>query len=130
MIEQLQKNQLPLTEGLDKNRLAITQGFDKMDDVKKWDLLQLPGYEANEYDDDDDDDDDGESYMIDPKDIETKVKTKRKDYFKILGSKYVPGDPEEIINTDLRNIAYKLKDFNYKCDKDKNMIKLIEEKPE
>ena len=53
MIEQLQKNQLALTEGLDKNRLAITQGFDKMDEVKKWDLQQLPGYEAIEDDDDD-----------------------------------------------------------------------------
>ena len=48
MVKQLQENQLALTEGLDKNRLAITQGFDKMDDVKKWDLLQLPGYEAVE----------------------------------------------------------------------------------
>ena len=43
-IKQLQENQLALTEGLDKNRLAITQGFDKMDEVKKWDLQQLPGY--------------------------------------------------------------------------------------
>ena len=50
MIKQLQENQLALTEGLDKNRLAITQGFDKMDEVKKWDLQQLPGYEAIEYD--------------------------------------------------------------------------------
>ena len=48
LIEQLQKNQLALTEGLDKNRLAITQGFDKMDEIKKWDLQQLPGYEAIE----------------------------------------------------------------------------------
>ena len=48
MIEQLQKNQKALTEGLDKNRLAITSGFDKMDEVKKWDLQQLPGYEAIE----------------------------------------------------------------------------------
>ena len=48
MIKQLQENQLALTQGLDKNRLAITQGFDKMDDVKKWDLQQLPGYEAIE----------------------------------------------------------------------------------
>ena len=49
LIEQLQKNQLALTEGLDKNRLAITSGFDKMDEVKKSDLLQLPGYEAIEH---------------------------------------------------------------------------------
>ena len=48
MIKQLQENQLALTEGLDKNRLSITQGFDKMDEVKKWDLQQLPGYEAIE----------------------------------------------------------------------------------
>ena len=38
-----------MTEGLDKNRLAITSGFDKMDEVKKSDLLQLPGYEAIEH---------------------------------------------------------------------------------
>ena len=48
LIEQLQNNQLALTEGLNKNRLAITSGFDKMDEVKKWDLQQLPGYEAIE----------------------------------------------------------------------------------
>ena len=48
LIKQLPKNQLALTEGLDKNRLAITQGFDKMDEIKKWDLQQLPAYEAVE----------------------------------------------------------------------------------
>ena len=48
LIKQLQENQLALTEGLDENRLAITSGFDKMDEVKKWDLQQLPGYEAIE----------------------------------------------------------------------------------
>ena len=48
MIEQLQKNKKALTEGLDKNRLAITSGFDKMDEVKRWDLQQLPGFEAIE----------------------------------------------------------------------------------
>ena len=49
MIEQLKDNQLALTKGLNKNRLAITSGFDKMDEVKKSDLLQLPGYEAIEH---------------------------------------------------------------------------------
>ena len=48
LIKQLQENQLALTEGLEGNRLAITQGFDKMDEVKRWDLSQLPGYEAIE----------------------------------------------------------------------------------
>ena len=46
LIKQLQENQLALTEGLDKNKLAITQGFDKMEEVKRWDLDQLPSYEA------------------------------------------------------------------------------------
>ena len=49
LIKQLQENQLALTEGLDKNRLAITSGFDKMDEVKKWDLDQLPDFEAIEH---------------------------------------------------------------------------------
>ena len=48
LIEQLQKNQLALTQGFEGNRKAITSGFDKMDEVKKWDLEQLPGYEAIE----------------------------------------------------------------------------------
>ena len=48
LIKQLQDNQLALTEGLNKNRLAITSGFDKMDEVKNWDLSQLPGFEAIE----------------------------------------------------------------------------------
>ena len=37
-----------MTAGLDKNRLAISSGFDKMDEVKRWDLQQLPGFEAIE----------------------------------------------------------------------------------
>ena len=48
LIKQLQENQLALTQGFEGNRKAITSGFDKMDEVKKWDLDQLPGYEAIE----------------------------------------------------------------------------------
>ena len=47
-IAQLQANQLALTQGLNQNRMAITEGFDKLDEVKKWDLAQLPGFEAIE----------------------------------------------------------------------------------
>ena len=46
LIKQLQENQLALAAGFEGNRKAITSGFDKMDEVKKWDLEQLPGYEA------------------------------------------------------------------------------------
>ena len=48
LIKQLQDNQLAFTAGFEGNRKAITSGFDKMDEVKKWDLQQLPGYEAVE----------------------------------------------------------------------------------
>ena len=48
LIKQLQEDQLALTAGFEDNRKAITSGFDKMDEVKKWDLQQLPGYEAIE----------------------------------------------------------------------------------
>ena len=48
LIEQVQKNQLALTQGFEGNRKAITSGFDKMDEVKKWDVQQLPGFEAIE----------------------------------------------------------------------------------
>ena len=49
LIKQLQENQLALTQGLEGNKLAITSGFDKMDEVKRSDLLQLPGFEAIEH---------------------------------------------------------------------------------
>ena len=48
LIKQLQANQLALTQGLNRNRLTITEGFDKMDEVKQWELAQLPGFEAIE----------------------------------------------------------------------------------
>ena len=48
LIKQLQENQLALTVGFEGNRKAITSGFYKMDEVKKWDIEQLPGYEAIE----------------------------------------------------------------------------------
>ena len=57
-IAQLKKNQLALTQGLNQNRMAITEGFDKLDEVKKWDMAQLPGFEAIEEPPKEDDDGD------------------------------------------------------------------------
>ena len=59
-IKQLQANQLARTQGLNQNRLAITEGRDKLDDVKKWDLAQLRGFEATEGPKEDEDDDEYE----------------------------------------------------------------------
>ena len=112
MIEQLQKNQLALTEGLDKNRLAITQGFDKMDEVKKWDLPQLPGYEAIEEPEiiqdtlqkrkkDDDYDDDSVDDSVD----EVYIK-KKKNYKVLMGNIASPqSDDDKVISIDLETYA-------------------------
>ena len=49
---------------------AVTSGFDKMDEVKKWDLSQLPGFEAIEEpdketeEDDEEEDDEEYKYLI------------------------------------------------------------------
>ena len=70
LIKQLQENQLALTQGLEGNKLAITSGFDKTDEVKKWDLDQVPGYEAidetekEEEPDEDEDEDEDINYKI------------------------------------------------------------------
>ena len=65
LIKQLQENQLALTAGFEGNRKAITSGFDKMDEVKKWDLEQLPGYEASSVaDDEPEKEDEGEENII------------------------------------------------------------------
>ena len=53
-IAQLKANQLALTQGLNQNRMAITEGFDKLDEVKKWDLAQLPAFDAIEESKEDD----------------------------------------------------------------------------
>ena len=72
-----------MTEGFDKNRLAITSGFDKMDEVKKWDLSQLPTLEAieesgKELEEDEEDEEDEDEDIIErikkiKKDIEKKT---------------------------------------------------------
>ena len=87
LIKQLQKNQLALSEGLDKNRLPITQGFDKMDEVKKWDLLQLPGYKAIEEPEKTEETEEKEPEEAEevPEDENTKYRISFKDLNKIIG---------------------------------------------
>ena len=63
-IAQLQANQLALTQGLNQNRLAITEGFDKLDEVKKWDMAQLPGFEAIEEPKEDEEDEEEDKEVL------------------------------------------------------------------
>ena len=104
IIEQLQDNQLALTQGLDQNRLAITEGFDKLDEVKKWDLAQLPGFEAI----DDPKEDDG--VLPSTSDEGLKIaKFKAQDLDRYLMSK----DSQDILKT---NEYYKLPSEYFKED--------------
>ena len=48
MIKQLQENQLAITNNINRNRLVIEEGFNELDEVKRWDMQQLPGFEAIE----------------------------------------------------------------------------------
>ena len=92
LIKQLQDNQLALTEGLNKNRLAITSGFDKMDEVKKWDLSQLPSFEAIE---------ESEKEELEKKPHESKLRDTdfynitHRNLNKLIGEKIFPDDDEK-----------------------------------
>ena len=88
LIEQLQKNQLALTQGFEGNRKAITSGFDKMDEVKKWDIEQLPGYEAIEEPEKQERLRDTDSYNITHRNLN-----------KLIGEKIYPDDDEKEIMT-------------------------------
>ena len=128
LIKQLQENQLALTQGLEGNKLAITSGFDKMDEVKKWDLEQLPGYEAIE-----------ESEMEESKEISDEpeiVKRITFEYVKeiedeISLNKEFAQEAEEERNTKLKD--YFLKKINRLEDKHQKLLeerKDIKEKKE
>ena len=104
MIKQLQENQLTLTEGLNKNRLAISSGFDKMDEVKRFDLQQLPGYEAIE---------EKSESSEEPKEPEepeeAKIKISYSNLNKLLGYNKYPDDDKQLINMYKRDYEKNLK---------------------
>ena len=91
-IAQLKANQLALTQGLNQNRLAITEGFDKLDEVKKWDLAQLPGFEAiEEPKDKDPSTSEGNIAQFTPEDLNKNLMNKEsQDILKSLGYDNLP----------------------------------------
>ena len=134
LIKQLQDNQLALTDGLQANRLAITQGFDKMDEVKRWDLSQLPDFEAIEYPKEIEEPEETEKTIFSINDSDP-YKITHRVYNKLIGAEIYPDDNEEetMPLKDIRNIyknspidksRYRLK-FNI----DTKEIKLDDKKP-
>ena len=127
MIKQLQKNQLALTEGLDKNRLAITQGFDKMDEIKKWDLLQLPGYEAIEEEPEvieEIEEKEPEETEEVPEDENSQYKISFKDLNKIIGHDKYPND-DKMVNIDKKSLDAIIKTYDF-YNQNKYEIKIVD----
>ena len=127
LIDQLQNNQIAVTEGLNKNRLAITSGFDKMDEVKRWDLSQLPGYEST-------------LGMIEEPEIEEEEETIYKifsnDVYKLLGEESRITENGEKLNPIKKSVLEELtKDKRFNKEKNEidinpntNLVKVIERK--
>ena len=105
LIKQLQDNQLALTDGLQANRLAITSGFDKMDELKRWDLQQLPGFEAIEKPEDIEEPKETEKTIFSINESEP-YKITHRVYNKLVGAEIYPDDNEEETMSlkDIRNI--------------------------
>ena len=145
LMKQLQENQLALTQGLEGNKLAITSGFDKMDEVKKWDLEQLPGHEAieeaeKEDEEDEDESEEDESNII--KKLYESIKNKKDNMEKLtvlakkaneeddisLAQYYISKlkEEEDIFNKLQKNLDMKLKTFSKKSEeKEKTKERII-----
>ena len=113
-IAQLKANQLALTQGLNQNRMAITEGFDKLDEVKKWDLAQLPGFEAIEEPKEDDgvlpSTSEGKIAKFTPEDLDRNLMNKEtqdilkvNEYYKL---------PSEYFEEDVSTIEKVIEDVN------------------
>ena len=129
-IAQLKANQLALTQGLNQNKLAITEGFNKMDEVKKWDLAQLPGFEAIEESKEDEDEDDLPSTSdkgsekiakFTPDDLNRYLTNKEaQDILKINEYHKLPSD---YLKEDISNINQVIDDVNIDLEDLNNKLK-------
>ena len=120
-IAQLKANQLALTQGLNQNRMAITEGFDKLDEVKKWDLAQLPGFEAIEEPKEDEEEyEESKEYLPSTSDEKPKiVKYKDEDLDRYLWSK----ETQDILKSN----GYDNLPSHYLKEDNSTINKLIEE---
>ena len=126
LIKQLQENQLALTKGLEGNRKAITSGFDKMDEVKKWDLRQLSGYEAIEEEPEKEEEDEEEKIKNLEKQIEQK--TKVRDNYYVLAFDIDKEEAEENYKKLAHNENEKIKKMKEVFEKMKTNLMKKKEK--
>ena len=137
-IEQLKDNQLALTQGLKQNRAAITEGFDKLDELKKWDLAQLPDFEAIEGPEDEGGED-GEDRQDLPEETPSSSKKEQqiakftpdeldkfiinKGTLEILENNGFGKLPSEYLKTDIEELIYDLDKVNKKMETTEELLK-------
>ena len=126
-IAQLKANQLALTQGLNQNRMAITEGFDKLDEVKKWDLAQLPGFEAIEEPKEDEEvlpstsEEGPKIAKFTPEDLDRNLMNKEaQDILKLNGYDYLPS---EYLEEDVSTIDKVIEDVNSDLEETSKAIK-------
>ena len=128
IIKQLQENQLALTAGFEGNRKAITSGFDKMDEVKKWDLQQLPGYEAIEETEKEEEDEEDEEEKIKILEKQIEVTTKLRDNYYVLALDTDKEESEEHFKQRARTEDEKIKKMKEVLEKMKTNLMKKKEK--
>ena len=133
-IAQLKANQLALTQGLNQNRMAITEGFDKLDEVKKWDMAQLPGFEAIEEPKEDEEEDE-EAKEVLPSTSDEKPKIAKftpedldryllsKETQDILKSNGYDNLPSHYLKEDISTIVNLIEEVNIDLNTTQNLIK-------
>ena len=126
MIEQLQKNQKALTEGLEGNRLAITSGFDIMDEVKRWDLNQIAGFEAIEEPEKEPEEEPEEDFGKDYGQKEPEYSILINDMKLLLGGEESDFTQDDEILTDISKEDLDLILSQDKLNEDKYELKLID----
>ena len=110
--------------------MAITEGFDKLDEVKKWDLAQLPGFEAIEEPKEGEEDEEVLPSTSDekpkiakfkPEDLDRYLLSKEKqDILKSNGYNYLPS---HYLKEDISTIDRLLEEANVDVKSSKDLIK-------
>ena len=98
----------------------MTQGFDRMDEIKKWDSQQLPGYEAIEAIEEKEPEETEEV----PEDVNTQYRISFKDLDKIIGHDKYPND-DKMVNINKKSLDELINTYDF-YNQNKYEIKIVD----